>query len=275
MPATEEEWLDVAAQFGKQCNFPHCIGAIDGRHIEIKKPDKSGLNFLNYQKTFSLVLVAAVNANSEFMMIDLGGNGQFSHTKFLQTLQEATVNMPNEDNIQNTDMSLPYVFVGNEGFPLTENLIKPYSETDLTNEEITFNHRLSCVQRIAENAFGVMSSRFKVLLKRIELRPEKATTIIVACCHLNNFLRAKNSNAYLFCGFDNGNDHSTEETMQEDDWRLNEDQLMILEQVENSNASTFAEDVREQFCEYFNTNAAEVTAQQCNKQSSLRKRKAT
>jgi len=33
---TEEDWLDIAADFENQCNFPHCIGAIDGKHIIIQ-----------------------------------------------------------------------------------------------------------------------------------------------------------------------------------------------------------------------------------------------
>jgi len=33
---TKEDWLRIAADFENQCNFPHCIGAIDGKHIVIQ-----------------------------------------------------------------------------------------------------------------------------------------------------------------------------------------------------------------------------------------------
>lgn len=33
---TKEDWLHIAADFENQCNFPHCIGAIDGKHIVIQ-----------------------------------------------------------------------------------------------------------------------------------------------------------------------------------------------------------------------------------------------
>ena len=46
-PGTEEGWKDLAEQFGRRWNFHHALGAIDGKHIAIKKPNKSGSLFYN------------------------------------------------------------------------------------------------------------------------------------------------------------------------------------------------------------------------------------
>jgi hypothetical protein len=35
VPQSENEWKLVAREFEKRWNFPHCIGAIDGKHVEI------------------------------------------------------------------------------------------------------------------------------------------------------------------------------------------------------------------------------------------------
>ncbi|XP_031341029.1 uncharacterized protein LOC116169141 [Photinus pyralis] len=55
---TEEYWLKTAAAFYEKTNFPHCLGAIDGKHIRVVKPEKSGSLYFNYKNYFSLVLLA-------------------------------------------------------------------------------------------------------------------------------------------------------------------------------------------------------------------------
>ncbi|XP_040205932.1 protein ANTAGONIST OF LIKE HETEROCHROMATIN PROTEIN 1-like [Rana temporaria] len=45
---TCDQWLSVAEKFNDVANFPNCIGAVDGKHIRIKKPAHSGSSFYNY-----------------------------------------------------------------------------------------------------------------------------------------------------------------------------------------------------------------------------------
>jgi len=33
---SEENWKSIAEEFKARWNFPHCIGAIDGKHVVIK-----------------------------------------------------------------------------------------------------------------------------------------------------------------------------------------------------------------------------------------------
>lgn len=37
-PLTKERWEEIALQFEKRANFPHCLGAEDGKHITIINP---------------------------------------------------------------------------------------------------------------------------------------------------------------------------------------------------------------------------------------------
>ena len=78
-PDSEKEWLAIAAEFNDKWNFPHCLGAIDGKHVLIQAPARSGSNFFNYKKCFSIVLLAVCNANYEFTLVDIGEAGRQSN----------------------------------------------------------------------------------------------------------------------------------------------------------------------------------------------------
>ncbi|CAH2088771.1 unnamed protein product [Euphydryas editha] len=113
LPQTNEEWEEVAKGFEIRWNAPHILGAIDGKHVEINKPPGSGSYYYNYKKQFSIVLMAIVNANYEFIMVDVGTNGRVSdggvlqNTKFGQKLRNNDLNIPRPAVVNNSTRSLP------------------------------------------------------------------------------------------------------------------------------------------------------------------------
>jgi hypothetical protein len=66
-------------------------------------------------------------------------------------------------------------FIGDEAFPLSENLMKVYpGQHPKGSKERIFNYRICRVGRVVENVFGLASSVFRVLLE-----PEKAQLVVM------------------------------------------------------------------------------------------------
>eukprot|EP00057_Strongylocentrotus_purpuratus_P022300 XP_011676774.1 PREDICTED: uncharacterized protein LOC105444342 [Strongylocentrotus purpuratus] len=109
MPSTQDEWKAVARQFGTRWNFHHCCGAIDGKHIAIKKPNKSGSLYYNYKRFCSVVLLAIVDANYSFLWCKVGANGSssdagvFNESTLRGALEDNTIGFPAPDPLPGDD----------------------------------------------------------------------------------------------------------------------------------------------------------------------------
>ena len=75
-------------------NFPNCCGSMDGKHVIIRCPPKSGSYYFNYKKDFSIILFAIVDSNYNFLYIGVGTNGRandalvFSKSALNESLQQ-------------------------------------------------------------------------------------------------------------------------------------------------------------------------------------------
>lgn len=70
---TTATWTHVVNRFYEQTQFPNCLGAIDGKHIRIVRPQTE---YFNYKKFHSIVLLAVTDTDYCFTAIDVGAYGR-------------------------------------------------------------------------------------------------------------------------------------------------------------------------------------------------------
>lgn len=248
----------MANTFLTKWNFPNCLGSIDGKHVAIQKPIDSGSEYYNYKGFYSVVLLALVDAEYNFLYVNIGCQGRisdggvFANTKFRKKINDCSLNIPNDSSLPGRNKPVPYVFVTDDAFPLEKHLLKPFpGPQDSNSKERIFSYRLSRARRTVENAFGILSARFRVLRTIILLDPEKTTTLIMTCVLLHNFLRKTGSSMiYAPPQYYDGDDLTG--TRIDGQWRLEEQQLTPLEQCESQDSqSDDGKEIRKEFAEYF------------------------
>lgn len=195
-PVTPEAWREIADGFYKRWQVPHCLGAIDGKHVRIRQPAHSGSTYHNYKHFYSIVMLAMVDSNYKFIWADIGGRGAASDAQIwnaceMNQIREAgELGVPPPDYLPHDNVDkVPYFWVGDDAFALKDSMMKPFKGSDLTIGEIVFNYRLCRARRIVENAFGILANRFQILLGTMMQMPSTCRLIVKTCMLLHNLMR--------------------------------------------------------------------------------------
>ena len=205
MPSSAAEWLEIERTFRERTNFPHCLGSIDGKHVILQAPFNSGSEYYNYKGTFSIVLLAIVDVEFNFILVNVGCQGRisdggvFQNTSFYKKLINNELGFPQESRLPGQDKPMPYVLVADDAFPLLNTILKPFSGHQLKGStQRLFNYRVSRARIVVENAFGILASVFRVLQKPMLLQEQNAISVVLACTYLHNFLRRSSTSRYLY-----------------------------------------------------------------------------
>ena len=207
----------------------------------------SGSLYYNYKGTFSIVLLAVVDAHYRFRVVDIGAYGKNSDggtlaaSAFGSALRQGTLNLPGDAPLPGAENvgSIPHVFLADEAFPLRRNLLRPYPG-HTSGEKRVFNYRLSHARRMVECTFGILAAQWRIYRRVLGVSPQVAESVVKATCVLHNFLRwgdsteAPTGPAEPSAGIQN------------------------IARVGSNNASREAITVRTKFTEYFSSGAGQV-----------------
>lgn len=143
-----------------------------------------------------------------------GDSGIFSNSEFGKAVFGETLDFPESASIGN--VKVPYFFIGDDAFPLTRRILKPFKGKDLSDEEILFNYRLSRARRCVENAFGILCAKWLCLKRTMFCKPDMAQKIVAACCLLHNYMLATTG---TYCPTNYGDKINPDGSVHEGRWR--------------------------------------------------------
>jgi len=142
--------------------------------------------------------MALADANCCFAMVDIGAEGRrsdggiFHESELKYQLENNYLKLPKATSISEKDPRLPYVIVADEAFALTPYMLRPYPRScNLNIKKKIFNYRLSRARRVIECAFGILTSKWRILRKPIATSVNNAILIVQATVCLHNFLMLK------------------------------------------------------------------------------------
>ncbi|XP_072381040.1 uncharacterized protein [Diabrotica undecimpunctata] len=181
---TKDKWIEISNKMFTRSNFPHCLGAIDGKHIRMMCPKNTGSEYFNYKKFYSIVLLAIADSDYCFTAVDVGSNGRESDSNILKSSAFGQL------LDSNPKLVYPFVFVDDEAFGLNTNLLRPYPRRNFSHSERVFNYRLTRA-RLVECTFGILTSKWRIFLTPILLELDFTELLTKTACVLYNFVRRR------------------------------------------------------------------------------------
>lgn len=70
--------------------------------------------------------------------------------------------------------------------------MRPYGGTHIDNKKKIFKYRLSRVRRFVECAFGILTNKWRILHRPLDVHPETAIEVVKVCIVLHSFVKENN-----------------------------------------------------------------------------------
>ncbi|KAG0426697.1 hypothetical protein HPB47_026203 [Ixodes persulcatus] len=155
--------------------------------------------------TLSKILLAMCDSGYKFLYVDVGrcggesDGGVFRRCQLSGALESNQLWVPEPVALPGGNVT-PYVILGDEAFPQKPYLMRPYPKRSIkTDADKIFNYRLSRARRVIENAFGILTSRWRILRRRFKANDENVNRYVLASIALHNFLVTQSEDRNKYC----------------------------------------------------------------------------
>ncbi|KAB5579381.1 hypothetical protein PHYPO_G00194410 [Pangasianodon hypophthalmus] len=169
-----------SAAFHKLCGLDRIIGAIDGCHIKINRPNIRGGDYMNRQSFYSVLLQGIVDEKGRFIDIFVGPPGKVDDARMLRA---------SNFYADWQEKMGEYSLLGDSAYSGQADpfIITPKCDNGaLTEDDQLQNSRISSGRVVIDQAFGRMKCKWRRVRDLQNTRLENVVMIIMAACFLHN-----------------------------------------------------------------------------------------
>ncbi|RCN28677.1 hypothetical protein ANCCAN_25576 [Ancylostoma caninum] len=148
-PLTRQRLESIAQKTQDRYDYPRAVGFMDGKHVGIKKPARSGSAYWNYQQYFSIILLAICDCDYRILAFDIGAPGRAGDAGVFRTsaiknfLDRNDALFPATRSLGDVG-AVQYHILVDGGFAQGHRFVRPYTEAEAnTPDKRRFNEKLS------------------------------------------------------------------------------------------------------------------------------------
>ncbi|MCO5607458.1 hypothetical protein L7F22_061654 [Adiantum nelumboides] len=170
----------LATGFEQIQGIPNVIGAVDGSHIPIIAPRRHHEDYFNCKGFHSVILQMVMTAKCLVWDYHIGWAGLvhdwnvFQRTYLGQQCENGSLKN--------------FCLLGDCAYPARFWMLPPFkgSKEGFSREQAHWNYIQSSSRMPVERAFGIMKSRFRILLKRCDMLLSNVPKMVATCMVLHN-----------------------------------------------------------------------------------------
>lgn len=195
----------------------------------------------------------------------ISDGGVWASTEFANDMATGNLPLPDPTLLPGTNIPFSFVFIGDEAFPLSTYMMRPYPRKNLTDDMRIFNYRLSRARRTIENAFGILTARWRILHKPLCMSTTNCENVLKALICLHNFImygeEQENMNNRQYCTTDLIDIEEHDGNIREGQWRRHfSPHFTDLGRLGANRANFVAKEMRNILKEYFVSPIGEAQA---------------
>ena len=131
-----------------------------------------------------------MDGESKFLWEDMGPAGSTSNSD-AQIFKHTDLRHSDSESLGIGGPKVNFFLLGDDAFPLMLWLMRPYSTHSMDFKEMVFNYSIRRERTVAENAFGIQMSRFRIFQSPLQQEPPVVNRVVMTCLVLHNLLRIR------------------------------------------------------------------------------------
>ncbi|CAI2355069.1 unnamed protein product [Caenorhabditis sp. 36 PRJEB53466] len=168
-----------------------CYGVLDGKHWETEHPPNSGSLSFNYKAycSFNSLFVCSADCRILYVQIsECGGNSdaQLFREGPLGELLERAAYAGGLRTLPGSSIVMPPFILADNGFGLSKHVMQPYRDHNRTTENMDFNDKICGTRVKIENLFGILTTKFRVFRRALNLCPTSSQGLILSLSVIHN-----------------------------------------------------------------------------------------